>query len=43
MKHMVGFRDIAVLSYEKLQQPILEAIVEYRLRVFEVFIKELSL
>ena len=27
MKHMVGFRNIAVHSYEKLEQPILEAIV----------------
>jgi uncharacterized protein YutE (UPF0331/DUF86 family) len=43
MKHMVGFRDIAVHSYEKLQQLILEVIVEYHLRGFEVFIKELSL
>jgi hypothetical protein len=43
MKHMFGFRDVAVLSYEKLQQPILEAIVEHHLRDFEVLIKELSL
>ncbi len=42
MKHMVGFRNIAVHSYEKLQYPILEAIISRHLNDFEVFILELS-
>ena len=41
MKHMVGFRNIAVHSYEKLQRPILEAIVVGHLGDFETFISEL--
>jgi uncharacterized protein YutE (UPF0331/DUF86 family) len=35
MKHMVGFRNIAVHSYEKLQQPILAAIVKITLVIFK--------
>ena len=42
MKHMVGFRNIAVHSYEKLQRAILEAIIARHLNDFEVFIHELS-
>ena len=42
MKHMVGFRNIAVHSYEKLQQPILEAIVQHHLKDFETFLAEIS-
>jgi uncharacterized protein YutE (UPF0331/DUF86 family) len=42
MKHMVGFRNIAVHSYEKLQRPILEAIVTRHLVDFETFLSELS-
>lgn len=42
MKHMVGFRNIAVHSYEKLQRPILEAIVGRNLTDFETFLSELS-
>jgi uncharacterized protein YutE (UPF0331/DUF86 family) len=39
---MVGFRNIAVHSYEKLQQPILEAIVQHPLKDFETFLAEIS-
>ena len=42
MKHMVGFRNIAVHNYEKLQRPILEAIVTRHLTDFETFLNELS-
>ncbi len=42
MKHMVGFRNIAVHSYEKLQRPILQAIVERHLADFENFLSEIS-
>lgn len=42
MKHMVGFRNIAVHSYEKLQRPILEAIVTRHLTDFEAYLSELS-
>ena len=41
MKHMVGFRNIAVHSYQKLQRPILEAIVERHLTDFESFLTEI--
>ncbi len=41
MKHMVGFRNIAVHSYEKLQHSILEAIVQHHLTDFETFLNEL--
>lgn len=42
MKNMVGFRNIAVHSYEKLQRPILEAIITRHLMDFEDFISEVS-
>jgi uncharacterized protein YutE (UPF0331/DUF86 family) len=42
MKHMVGFRNIAVHSYEKLQRPILQAIVEHHLTDFETYLGELT-
>jgi uncharacterized protein YutE (UPF0331/DUF86 family) len=40
MKHMVGFRNIAVHSYEKLQQSILAAIVQNHLSDFETYLNE---
>ena len=43
MKHMVGFRNIAVHSYQNIQKPILHAIVGKHLADFETFLKELSL
>lgn len=42
MKNMVGFRNIAVHSYQDLQRPILEAILDRHLGEFECFINELS-
>jgi uncharacterized protein YutE (UPF0331/DUF86 family) len=42
MKHMVGFRNIAVHSYEKLQQPILDAIVQNHLKDFEIFLNQVA-
>jgi uncharacterized protein YutE (UPF0331/DUF86 family) len=42
MKNMVGFRNIAVHSYQKLQRPILEAIVSRHLSDFEEFLSDLS-
>ncbi len=41
MKNMVGFRNIAVHCYEKLQRPILEAIISRHLTDFEDFLEEL--
>ncbi len=41
MKHMVGFRNVAVHSYEKLHRQILEAIVERHLTDFESFLSEI--
>jgi uncharacterized protein YutE (UPF0331/DUF86 family) len=43
MKNMVGFRNIAVHSYQKIQKPILQAIVQQHLADFEQFLTELSL
>lgn len=43
MKHMVGFRNIAVHSYQNIQNPILQAIVSKHLEDFETFLTELSL
>jgi uncharacterized protein YutE (UPF0331/DUF86 family) len=43
MKHMVGFRNIAVHSYQNIQLPILQAILEKHLTDFESFLGELSL
>ncbi len=42
MKNMVGFRNIAVHSYEKLQLPILEAIAARHLGDFEDFLSDLT-
>jgi uncharacterized protein YutE (UPF0331/DUF86 family) len=41
MRNMVGFRNIAVHSYQSLQLPILESILTSHLRDFEVFIAEI--
>jgi len=43
MKHMVGFRNIAVHSYQNIQKPILQAIVDKHLADFETYLTELSL
>ena len=42
MKNMVGFRNIAVHSYQALQRPILEAILARHLTDFEVYLKEMA-
>ncbi len=42
-KHLIGFRNIAVLSYLDIQRPILQAIVGKHLADFEIFLTELSL
>lgn len=42
MKNMVGFRNIAVHSYQSLQRPILEAILQKHLGDFTKFLSELS-
>lgn len=41
MKHMVGFRNVAVHSYQELQRPILEAILLRHLPDFETCLREL--
>jgi uncharacterized protein YutE (UPF0331/DUF86 family) len=41
MKKMVGFRNIAVHSYQELQRPILEAILAVHLSDFETFLVEM--
>ena len=43
MKHLVGLRNIAVHSYQKIQNPILQAIVQHHLADFETFLTDLSL
>ena len=43
MKHMVGFRNIAVHNYQNIQTPVLHAILKKHLADFETFLKELSL
>ena len=43
MKHMVGFRNIAVHNYQELQQPILLSILKQNLTDFENLLTELSL
>ena len=43
MKHMVGFRNIAVHSYQQIQDPILQAILQQHLTDFEDYLSELSL
>ena len=42
MKKMVGFRNVAVHSYQQLQRPILEAILQAHLGDFETYLDELS-
>lgn len=41
MKNMVGFRNIAIHSYQQLQRPILEAILDQHLLDFESYLKEM--
>lgn len=43
MKHMVGFRNIAVHNYQNIQTPVLHAILRKHLADFETFLTELSL
>jgi uncharacterized protein YutE (UPF0331/DUF86 family) len=43
MKHMVGFRNIAVHNYQNIQLPLRQAIVEKHLVDFESYLGELSL
>ncbi len=43
MKHMVGFRNIAVHNYQNLQTPVLHAILRKHLADFETFLSELAL
>ena len=40
MKNMVGFRNIAVHSYQQLQRPILEAILRSHLTDFDDFLNQ---
>jgi len=42
MKNMVGFRNIAVHSYQQLQRPILEAILQNHLTDFGDFLNQAS-
>lgn len=42
MKNMVGFRNIAVHSYQELQRPILEAILDHHLAEFETYLNEIQ-
>jgi uncharacterized protein YutE (UPF0331/DUF86 family) len=42
MRHMVGFRNIAVHSYQEIQRPILEAILSRHLADFTRFLEELT-
>jgi uncharacterized protein YutE (UPF0331/DUF86 family) len=42
MKNMVGFRNIAVHSYQQLQRPILEAILLRHLCDFESYLGEIA-
>ena len=42
MKNMVGFRNIAVHSYQQLQHPILEAILLRHLGDFETYLNEIA-
>ena len=41
MRNMVGFRNIAVHSYQDLQRPRLEAILTRHLHDFETFLREI--
>jgi uncharacterized protein YutE (UPF0331/DUF86 family) len=42
MKHMVGFRNIAVHDYQRLQTEILNSILTKQLNDFELFLRALS-
>lgn len=42
MKNMVGFRNIAVHSYQQLQLPILESILLKHLGDFETYLAEIA-
>ena len=42
MKNMVGFRNVAVHSYQQLQLPILESILAKYLGDFETFLDEIT-
>ena len=42
MKNMIGFRNIAVHSYQQLQRPILEAILLRHLPDFETYLSEIT-
>lgn len=42
MKNMVGFRNIAVHSYQQLHRPILEAILSHHLGDFETYLGEIG-
>lgn len=42
MRNKVGFRNIAVHSYQDLQRPILEAILNQHLHDFETFLREIT-
>ncbi|MCX6865404.1 MAG: DUF86 domain-containing protein [Verrucomicrobia bacterium] len=42
MKNMVGFRNIAVHSYQQLQRPVLEAILLRHLGDFETYLAEIA-
>ena len=42
MKNMVGFRNIAVHSYQEIQRPILEAILQNHLTDFADFLDQAS-
>ena len=41
MRNMVGFRNIAVHSYQSLQLPILQSILSKQLTDFETFLEEI--
>ena len=41
MRNMVGFRNIAVHSYQSLQLPILQSILSKQLTDFEMFLEEI--
>lgn len=42
MQAMVGFRNIAIHSYEELRLAIVQSVIEMRLGDFEMFVAELS-
>ena len=42
MRNMVGFRNIAVHNYQRIERPVLEAILEKHLADFESFLSELA-